>query len=1130
MTTRVRLLFADGLRTGGGDSTICAEAGIRELWGGKDMRIAALTCRSFYSLLRGAVSVLRWVQKVAEYGYGAVALADVNSMSGVVDLCKAAGEADIRPIVGVEILTESRRAILLAEDRRGYANLCRITTARNLNTDFDLVGQLRIDSRGVICISSQPKLLDELKTVLPTGYLFAGCGDSQAVERATAHGWEPIAWTGINWLQEGDAEIARLLARIRQLSVAGSGPQDESGFGTLVPAKQVEEEFRRSRRALENADRLVERCNLRLLNGKSILPKVDLGKGTTSDRELARLCHLGMARKYNPVRHEVVKRLEYELATVKKNGFTDYFLVVHEIVNFAKRENIPVEVRGSAAGSLIAHVLGFTRVCPIENRLYFERFMNPGRTDCPDIDIDLCWRRRDEVIRFCYEHWGFERVAMVCNINRYRLRSAIRDVGRAMGLEPVQINQLAHEGKIKRTSPVYRLAERLVGIPRHLGVHCGGIVVTPEPVCEIAPLERANKGVIITQYDKDAVEAVGLVKIDLLGNRSLSTVNEAIQIVNSQRNGNGSNNGGSVSLVTDSLPGRVAANAINNTVPDISPGGSAPSPLAFSALSQQHEKEEHSPAAIVARASCPCSSPLRVGIGEESVATCWGDGPTPAWRLNSLAVRKSSDTQCDGLRRGASPLPCYWPKAKNAGVSGAEPLRSTVFDPNDRKTADMLSAGDSLGVFQSESPGMRQLLRGLKVRSKKDLAIALSLIRPGPASGGMKGEFIERHVHGKPFQYLHPKIAGLLGDTYGVMLYQEDVMRIAVEVAGYTVADADRFRSEVSKKVSPSRLQAQYVDFVRVRAQQAGIDPRSAEAIWDEVLRFAAYSYCKAHATVYANIAWETAWMKAHYPREFYCSLLNNHQGMYPLRVYVWDAKRHGIKVLPPHVNRSEIEWSLRDGAIQAGLNIVKGLTGATSRAIVEQRRVRSFRDLADLRRRVRFRKPELKNLIHVGACDGLGSTRPVMLSSLRFDPPSQEPMLFDVHRVPSARILPDYDGIAKLEAELDVTGVPFGMHPAVLLPRRYVTASRLRGLLGRKVAVAGFVATARRARTGDNRVMGFVTLEDATGMIEVSFFPDKLALYRTICSYGGPVWVAGNVTEHLSSISIDCAGCGRIA
>ncbi len=1058
------------------------------------MRIAALTCRSFYSLLRGAVSVQRWVQKAAEYGYGAVAVADVNCMSGVADLCQDAGKMAIRPIVGVEILTERQRAILLAEDDRGYGNLCRITTARNLLVNFDLIEQLQADNRGIVCICAQVDFVEELRKVLPHSHLFAGCRDAAEAKSALERGVEPIVWAGANWLDANDIEVAKLLARIRQLSGAGAGPGDRDGFDTLVPVKEIEQKFRACPRAPANADQLVERCRFQLLKGKPILPRIKLANGNTGDRELARLCHLGLAQRYSPASHEVIQRLEYELATVRKNGFSDYFLVVHEIVNFAKRNRIPVEVRGSAAGSLVAHVLGFTRVCPIENRLYFERFMNPGRTDCPDIDIDFCWRRRDEVIRFCYEHWGFERVAMVCNVNRYRLRSAIRDVGRALGLPPEQINQLAREGKIKSTSPIYRLAEKLVDIPRHLGVHCGGIVVTPGPVCEIAPLERANKGVIITQYDKDATEAVGLVKIDLLGNRSLSTVNEAIQIVHSGNNG--------------------------KTAP------------------------------VCRRGFSPC-----------------GSGPL-------------------------TPESSAWAEA-----------HPTSFDPDDEKTAQMLSEGDSLGVFQSESPGMRQLLRGLKVKSKKDLAIALSLIRPGPASGGMKSEFIERHLHGKAFTYLHPKIETLLGDTCGVMLYQEDVMRIAVEVAGYTVAEADRFRSEVSKKVSAARVQAQYVDFVHRRAEQAGIERRTAEAIWDEVLRFAAYSYCKAHATVYANIAWETAWLKAHYPAEFYCSLFNNHQGMYPLRVYIWDAKRHGVPVLPPHVNHSEIEWSLQNGRIRAGLNIIKGLCGSTARTLIEQRQKAEFHDLDDLRRRVKFRKPELQNLIHVGACDGLGSTRPAMLNRLRFAPLSQDqPMLFDIWApvpcsVMSLRVveprrgwcpeetqtsalggiakasglddgvsargeaivkgkalgdatrtvcfsggaqqacpragrgsnLPDYDRIAKLEAELDVTGTPFCMHPAVLLPHRYVPANRLHRFLDKRVTVAGFVATARRARTGDNRVMGFVTLEDATGLIEASFFPDRLALYKTICSYGGPVWVSGRVVEHLSSLSLDCTACGRM-
>lgn len=959
------------------------------------MRIAALTCRSFYSLLRGAVSVQRWVARAAECGYGALALADVNSLSGAVDLWKATEGTDVRPILGVEILTETQRAILLAENRKGYENLCRITTARNLDPHFDLIGQLKIDRRGVICLCNAPELLSKLKYVLGQESLFVGCRDAKEAARAGALGIEPIAWSHVNWLQEGDIEIAKVLGRIREMSVAGAGPPDPCGFNTLIPAWDVERKFRKAPKAIAHADEIVPRCDLQLLTGKPILPRLQLARGLTGDRELARLCHRGLARRYSPVSKEILQRLEYELATVRQNGFSDYFLVVHEIVDFARQNRIPVEVRGSAAGSLISYVLGFTRVCPIENHLYFERFMNPGRTDCPDIDIDLCWRKRDEVIRFCYERWGFENVAMVCNVNRYRLRGAIRDAGRALGLEPVQINQLTRGGKVKKTSPVYRLAENLVGIPRHLGVHCGGIVVTPYPVSHIAPLERANKGVIITQYDKDMAEAIGLVKIDLLGNRALSTVNGAIRIID----------------------------------------------------------------------------------------------------------RSHSETN------------------------------DVSFDPDDTKTSQMLSAGDSLGVFQSESPGMRQLLRGLKVKNKRDLAIALSLIRPGPASGGMKEAFIQRHVHGKPFAYLHPKLEQLLGDTYGVMLYQEDVMRIAVEVAGYTVADADRFRSEVSKKVSPARLQAQYVDFVRSRADKAGIDRQSAEAIWDEILRFAAYSYCKAHATVYANIAWETAYLKAHHPTQFYCSLFNNHHGMYPLRVYVWDARRRGITILPVHVNHSEIEWSVQGRAIRAGFNVIKGLSGGTAKEMIRQRRIRAFQHIDDLRQRVPFRRPELQNLIHVGACDGLGLTRPVMLNRLQFAlaEPNQ-PMLFDIYQDRFASRLPDYDRIARLKAELDVTGISFGLHPAVLLPTGYMPAIQLPRCIGKRATVAGFVAAARRARTNDGRVMGFVTLEDSTGLAEISFFPDQIKWYQSICSYGGPVWVRGRVTEHLSSVALEGAACGKVA
>jgi len=277
--------------------------------------MAALTCRSFYSLLRGAVSVPRWVETAAELGYGAVALADVNSLAGAVDLY------DVRPILGVEILTQNQRVILLAENERGYRNLCRITTARHLDPAFDLVEQIEADGRGLICICPQAELLGQLQAVFRKDCLFAGCRNAQEAQRAAAGGAEPVAWTGANWLEDDDVTVARLLARllarIRRLSVAGAGPEDRDGFATLVSARRMERLLRRCPAALANADRLVERCELELLTGQPILPCVELPRGTTGDRELARLCHRGLARKYNPVSKEVVKRLEHELATIR---------------------------------------------------------------------------------------------------------------------------------------------------------------------------------------------------------------------------------------------------------------------------------------------------------------------------------------------------------------------------------------------------------------------------------------------------------------------------------------------------------------------------------------------------------------------------------------------------------------------------------------------------------------------------------------------------------------------------------------------------------------------------------------------------------------------------------------------
>ncbi len=947
------------------------------------MRIPLIAIKSYYSLLRASVSIERWCQAALDQGYDTVALADTNSLSGAVEFYQTAQAMGLYPILGAEILTDTEQVTFLVKNERGYQTLCALVSARHLDPRFDLIARLQQAHDGLIALCHQPCVLKQLKGIFAPEDLFTHPDTEGSVN--------PMAWRSFTILEEADINVNRILIEIRKLSGQGAGPPGLHGFNPLIPEPQWRRLFADSPRALEHAKELGKRCCFDLLGRGMVFPRPKGIGAKEGHRTLAQLCHLGLARRYVRLDKAIIKRLESELNAIRDNGFSDYFLVVREIIEFAKAQGIPVEVRGSAAGSLVSHVLGFTRVCPVENKLYFERFLNPGRTDCPDIDVDLCWRRRDEVIRFCYEHWGSDHVAMVCNINRFRRRGAIRDVARALGYTPPQVERIAAQGA--GPVEVIDLAQRLIGVPRHLGVHCGGIVVTPEPITQMAPLAWATKGVVITQYDKRAVEPAGLVKIDLLGNRALSTVHDAMALVT---------------------------------------------------------RHYHT----------------RVDIEDRAVAS-------------------------------------------------------------DAKAAHLVSQGDSLGVFQSESPGMRQLVRGLKVKNQQELAIALSLIRPGPAQGGMKHEYIERHVHHKPFAYLHPSLEHLLKDTYGVMLYQEDVMRIAVELAGYTVAEAAQFRSDVSKKVSSTRLQAQYRDFVYGRAGHTGLDRQTAEQIWDQILQFAAYSFCKAHSTVYAHIAWQTAFLKAHYPLAFYCSLFNNHQGMYPQRVYVWDAIRHGVRVQGPHVNHSDIQWCIEGKRIRAGLGRLKGICHDTLRGIVDERTKRPFTDLDDLRQRVKFRKGQLPPLVRVGACDGLGHSRPTMLEQLTF-PPNEPGLLFDLYGSPTP--YPEYTRTQKLQAELEVTGIPFSFHPELLVRAKHVAAARLNRFVNNRVTVAGFIAAARRARTQDNRIMGFITLEDASGLAEISFFPDQIDLYRRIVSYGGAVWIQGKVTEHLSSITIECTDCGQAA
>ncbi|MDP6456366.1 MAG: DNA polymerase III subunit alpha [Candidatus Marinimicrobia bacterium] len=729
---------------------------------------------------------------------------------------------------------------------------------------------------------------------------------------------------------------------------------------------------------------------------------------------LVKVCHGALPKRYDPITTEVLKRLTYELDIIIEMGYADYFLIVWDIVQWANKRGIATVGRGSAAGSMVSYLLSITPVDPMEHNLIFERFLNPDREEPPDIDVDLCWKRRDEVIEYVYERYGKERVAMISTFNTYRMRGAVRDVARAVGLSEREINRVVRElplryepegpenrrtgekGEDSRYREIFELARKLMDRPRHMGIHCGGIVIAPDKITKFVPLQPSAKGPVVTQFDMHGVEKMGLVKIDLLGQRSLTVVAEMAEM----------------------LKRKYGVNFDPHTMPRM-----------------------------------------------------------------------------------------------------------------DDRTKALIRSGQTMGVFQIESPGMRGLLKKLRVDSFEMITAASSVIRPGPADSGMLRHFVKRH-HGKEaVETVHPALTELLKETYGVMLYQEDVIKVAQAVAGWSLATSDKLRRSMSGKRVEEPFMKHRDRFIR-DAVKLGVNVEAALEIWRQMEAFSGYAFCKAHSAAYSVISMQSAWLKAHSPAEFLAVTMSNYGGFYHTSCYLEEARRLGITIQPPDVNKTELHFTAEDVAppwLRIGLLQVKGLTQAMLTELLEKRDERIFESLEDFCIRVKPAYREAETLIRCGAFDSFGYTRPQHLWRLRLfydnTKHSEEGMFPDVVKVRSDPVpMVDYPLEKKLRDELELMELTVEKHPLwiwrgalrehVAKVGPFVYAREIHKQIGQNVTLVGWMVTTRRTKTKPGEMMQLLSCEDLTGTYEAVLFPKAYRKYSCLIRSRGPYIITGKVED----------------
>ena len=980
-----------------------------------------LHTHSSYSPMFGVPTLETLCRAVHAQGHAAVALTDTNGLYGAIRFLDVARQMGLKPILGADLVHGEHRAVLLAKTLTGYANLCSVLSARHSDQSFDFITAVARHRTGLIILSDDRPALaawsqdtpDDLYVELTPGPMMR-----EAVTVSRRLGLPPVATTRASFLQPSDYQAHRLLRAIAKNTTWSRLREEDCCLPShwLMPEASVARHFPHLPEALTNTGRIAAQCHTDWDFKETIFPAFrQLSTGDAYEMLRAK-AYTGARWRYGTLSEQVAQRLNKELTVIRDKGYAHYFLIVEEIVRQAPRTC----GRGSAAASIVSYCLGITHVDPIRYHLLFERFLNPGRHDPPDIDIDFPWDERPDILDWVFMRYGRGRAAMVANQNTLAPRAAMREIAKVYGMPAGEIGKalalfhrradfvevtpgLSAKTWSEQVCRTLRLSApwpeilfwsaQLQGHVRNLSVHPGGVVLVPDDIRWYVPVEISASGLPVIQWEKDQTEDAGLVKIDLLGNRSLAVIRDALAAI-----------------------------------------------------------------------------------------------------------------------------------TRNTGRA----IDYATWDPmGDAATNELIRRGDTMGCFYVESPATRLLLTKLwggmprTQRAQADvfdyLVVVSSIIRP--AANVLADEFIRR-AHGRRYSSLHPLLDEALAETHGIMVYQEDVMKVAVALGGFSVADGDQLRKVLSKKHKERQLRDYQRQFYAGAAVR-GVPRATIDQIWAMIMSFAGYSFCKPHSASYAQVSFKSAYLRAHYPAEFIAAVVSNQGGYYSTFAYLSEGRRMGLTIQPPDINASQWAYTGSGALVRVGFMQIKSLQEDFARRVVTERQANGpYGSLQDWLDRVQPEISQATLLIKAGCFDSIAGqlTRPALLWRL-FASQAATPSGY-------LPIPPEYAWERKLAHELAMFGFPLSCHPLDRFQEAvdrtpHIAAKDLPQHVGKQVTVIGWLVTEKIVSTKNGEPMEFLTLEDQTGLYDATLFPATYRRYCHLLATNHAYVVTGRVEMQFSAVTL---------